>query len=128
MLGRWEGDLLAGSGNMHIATLVEGRSRFTIMVRGAPAPGLQAAEAVALDDDVGPRARDCLAPGLRSGDEREGVLLRRSEPVAVRDEREHEPPAASVRPEGYTPVDAYTGAPGPDHAQAQWQAAADVQI
>jgi IS30 family transposase len=31
--GHWEGDLLAGSGNKHIAMLVERRSRFTILVK-----------------------------------------------------------------------------------------------
>ena len=31
--GRWEGDLLAGSRNTHVATLVERSSRFVMLVR-----------------------------------------------------------------------------------------------
>lgn len=33
--GHWEGDLLSGSNNTHMATLVERQSRFTILVRVA---------------------------------------------------------------------------------------------
>jgi transposase, IS30 family len=31
--GHWEGDLLAGTSNSHIATLVERHSRFTILIK-----------------------------------------------------------------------------------------------
>ena len=37
--GHWEGDLVAGSNNTHIATLVERHSRFVLLVTQPAAPG-----------------------------------------------------------------------------------------
>jgi IS30 family transposase len=34
--GHWEGDLLSGAGDSHIATLVERHSRFTILHNAVP--------------------------------------------------------------------------------------------
>ena len=33
MLGHWEGDLVSGSGNSHIATLVDRKLRYTVVVQ-----------------------------------------------------------------------------------------------
>jgi IS30 family transposase len=41
--GHWEGDLIAGSQNTHIATLVERQSRFTMLVK---VPGKDTASVV----------------------------------------------------------------------------------
>ena len=49
--GHWEGDLLTGSHNTHVATLVERRSRFTMLVK---VPGKDTASVVtALSQQIG---------------------------------------------------------------------------
>jgi len=63
--GHWEGDLLRGSGNSHIATLVERHSRFVLLIK---VPSRDTA-------DLGSRAGDGQTQGLYGGHGCESVLL-----------------------------------------------------
>ena len=57
--GHWEGDLLRGTRNSHMATLVERHSRFCMLVK---VPGKDmAAMVAALSQDVRERRRPCVA-------------------------------------------------------------------
>jgi len=84
--GHWEGDLLAGSMNSHIATLVERHSRFTMLIK---VPGKDTTTVVAALSkhvlktpchpaalvDLGPGARDGQTQELHGGHEGESLLL-----------------------------------------------------
>jgi IS30 family transposase len=90
--GHWECDLLAGSKNSHIVTLVERHSRFTMLVK---VPSKDTATVVAALRkhvlklpatllDLGPGARDGKTQELHGGHECESLLLRSAEPLAAR--------------------------------------------
>ena len=97
--GHWEGDLLAGSHNTHIATRVERQSRFTMLVKvngkdtdrreGSQQAGMSSACRAAKVADLGPWVGDGGAQGVLGRHGRPGLLLRPAEPVATRNEREH---------------------------------------
>ena len=86
--GHWEGDLLSGAHNSHVATLVERRSRFVLLVK---VPSKDTATVVtalsqhvrqlpatlrrSLTWDLGSRAGDGPAPELHRRHGCEGVLL-----------------------------------------------------
>ena len=105
--GHWEGDLLAGKSNSHIATLVERQSRFVMLVR---LPGKDTQSVVraltrrvrTLPDrsdvvtHLGSRDGAGRAQVLFRGHGRPGVFLRSAQSLAARLEREHERSAAPV--------------------------------
>jgi IS30 family transposase len=105
--GHWEGDLIAGSANSHIATLVERQTRYLLLVK---VPGKGSARVVdALVAQVQTLPRQLWASltyrsrrGARRAspvhhrDRRRGLLLRSAKPLAARVEREHQRAAAPV--------------------------------
>ena len=98
--GHWEGDLITGSHNSHIATLVERHSRYLLLVR---VPGKDTATVVSalarqvrtlpvwVDGltDLGPRDRARRPQAVHRGHRCRRVLRRSQEPMAAGIEREH---------------------------------------
>jgi IS30 family transposase len=84
--GHWEGDLLFGSKNSQIATLVERQSRYVMLakvgkkdtetvVERAHQARAEAAERAVPIADLGPRQRDGRPPTLYAGHRHQGLLL-----------------------------------------------------
>jgi IS30 family transposase len=107
--GHWEGDLLAGSGNSHIATLVERHSRFVILVK---VPGKDTATVVAaLSRQVRKlpaslrrsltwdRGLELASHKIHHRHQGQRLLLRSAEPMAARLQRKHQRLATTVLPE-----------------------------
>ena len=99
--------------NSHLVTLVERQSRYVMLVKVAgnrdrhrradqaradpTGPALPVA-------DVGPRQRDGRSQAVHPGDRRHGLLLRPSESLAARHQREHQPAPEAVLPQGHRPL------------------------
>lgn len=84
--GHWEGDLITGSKNTPIATLVERQSRFTLLVKvqgkdtvsvvgGAEQTSAQTALPTAPLVDLGPRHGDGTSPEIYRCNGRESLLV-----------------------------------------------------
>ncbi len=112
--GHWEGDLLCGSRNTHIATLVERQSRFTLLVRLSARDAQTVAKALSrqirklpaalrrsLTLDRGPEFAAHRRVSIASNQD---ILLRSQEPVATRNERKHEPPVTAILPKWHRPI------------------------
>ena len=118
--GHWEGDLLTGSANSHIATLVERQSRFVLLIRLAGKDTTSVVRALSrtvrslpaglmASLTLGPRHGIGGAQDLHRRDGCPCVLLRSAEPVAARLEREHEWTPAAVLSGGHRLLDVHAG-------------------
>src|SRR3984957_541855 len=93
--GHWEGDLLTGANDTHIATLVERHSRFTMLVK------LPRKDTTTVVATLAKHIRKLPEELRRShgSHQRAGLLLRSTQSLAARQQREHQRPAATVLPE-----------------------------
>ena len=106
--GHWEGDLVFGRGMSPVATLVERSTRFLMLValpeghRADLVADALAAKITTLpaaldqDTDLGPGPRDGRPRQVHQHDRDRGLLLRPQEPLAARQQREHQRPAAPI--------------------------------
>jgi hypothetical protein len=113
--GHWEGDLLAGSANSHIATLVERRTRYLLLVKVPSKASASVVDALAAQVQTLPRQLGAsLTSGPRRGarrpsafqhrHRRRGLLLRSAKPLAARHQREHQRSAPPVLSQMDRPV------------------------
>jgi len=114
--GHWEGDLLRGARNSHVATLVERHWRFVMLGDVAPLA------------DLGSRTGDGPAQELHCGYGCAGLLLRSAEPLAARLERKHQRPIAAILAEEGGPVRLLPVGAGRDRSAPQSTATKNVGI
>ena len=136
--GHWEGDLLCGSRNSYIVTLVERHTRY-VMLAKIPSRDTQTVvnalikQAKKLPDHLyqsltWDRGGTHGSQALHPGDRHPGVLLRSAEPVATRLEREHQPTAAPVLPQRNGPIGAQPGSVELRGQRTQRAASRDARI
>ena len=127
--GHWEGDLICGSSNSYVVTLVERHSRYVMLGKIANRDSQSVTTALIalaqqLPDELfksltWDRGKEMAeAQELHPGDRRYGLLLRSAESLAARLEREHERSPAPVLPQGHQPQRPLTGTLGRDRAAA----------
>ncbi len=128
--GHWEGDLLAGANNTHIATLVERHTRFTMLLK---IPSKDTATVVtALGKHVRKLPRELRRSltwdrGKEMADhkklhhrhQRAGLFLRSTQSLAAWQQREHQRLAATVFPARNRSLALFSGVPEQDRSPAQ---------
>src|SRR5262249_39598440 len=137
--GHWEGDLLCGANNTHIATLVERHTRFVMLLK---IPSRDTATVVAalaqqvrklpselrrsLTWDRGKEMADHKS--FHDCHQREGLFLRSTQPLAARQQRERQWSAATVFPTRNRSLAFLPGQPGQDRSTAQSTSTEDLGI
>jgi hypothetical protein len=106
--GHWEGDLVLGSRPTAIATLVERSTRFTHLIalpdgiRAEPVRIALTASIATPLTDLGPGQGDGRAREVHARQRPAGLLLRPPQPLAARQQREHQRAAqAAVLPQAH---------------------------
>src|SRR5215467_3528708 len=137
--GHWEGDLLCGANNTHIATLVERHTRFVMLLK-VPSKDT-ATEVAALGKHVRKLPQELRRSltwdrGKEMADHKnftvathvQGLFLRSTQSLAARQQREHQRLAATVFPEGNRSLALLSGVPEQDRAAAQSTPAEDLGL
>ena len=109
--GHWEGDLLCGSKNSYIVTLVERHSRYVMLAKvpnretqtvvdALDPAGAEAARRTLQIPDLGSRQGTRRPQAVHDGNRYRRLFLRPAKPLAARLKRKHQPPVAPVLPRG----------------------------
>lgn len=119
--GHWEGDLVFGSGNSQIATLVERQTRYAIRDAGeiewqklavgrqcTHQERQQATAGAVQVTDLGQGHGDACSQAIHDGYRYPGLLLRPAKPMAAGKQREHERLAQAVHAQGHESLGSLT--------------------